>query len=76
MKPQPFFVMRLQGGLGNQFFQYARIRYLNHRYNKEACLDINEFRKDPKRTYELGHFCTTLPTINATIFQKLTSPPP
>ena len=67
-----YFVMRLQGGLGNQLFQYARIRYLNHRYNKEACLDINDFCKNSKRTYELGHFFTTLPTINSKIFQKLT----
>jgi len=51
-------VIRLKGGLGNQFFEYAlerRLTYFNHAQFK---LDISAYRTDNSRirTYGLHHF--------------------
>ncbi len=50
-------IVKLQGGLGNQLFQYAAARRLAHRHNAALKLDTS-FLKVARvsREYELGHF--------------------
>jgi hypothetical protein len=60
---------RIEGGLGNQLFQYAAARSLANRLNTELVLDISPLqsraRNVTKRVYELGIF-----RINARIADK------
>lgn len=49
-------IVRLQGGLGNQMFQYAAGRRLAHALNSGLKLDVNGFNGDNLRTYKLHHF--------------------
>lgn len=49
-------IVQLNGGLGNQMFQYAagRERSLSHKV--PLLLDLSAFRKFPSRSYRLGYF--------------------
>ncbi|HTI80193.1 MAG TPA: alpha-1,2-fucosyltransferase [Acetobacteraceae bacterium] len=47
-------VVRLNGGLGNQMFQYATGRAFSRRHGAELLLDLSEYSNDNKRHYELG----------------------
>jgi hypothetical protein len=49
-------ITRLNGGLGNQMFQYAAGRCLAYTLNTGLKLDISPFRNDPLRDYELSVF--------------------
>ncbi|MDP3043073.1 MAG: alpha-1,2-fucosyltransferase [bacterium] len=49
-------IIKLQGGLGNQMFQYAVGRHLSHITKAVLKLDIASFKDDPKRNYSLGCF--------------------
>lgn len=53
-------VMKMQGGLGNQFFQYAAGRALSARLGCGLFLDVSWYRNLPKgataRTWELGRY--------------------
>lgn len=53
-------VVRMQGGLGNQFFQYACGRALSGRLRCPLWLDLSWFRRLPKaatpRAFELGRY--------------------
>jgi hypothetical protein len=53
-------ITRLNGGLGNQMFQYAFGRELSERHNTELKLDVESFKPEakqfPQRTYDLGIF--------------------
>jgi GT2 family glycosyltransferase len=49
-------VSRLNGGLGNQFFQYAVGRALALRYDATLKLDLSELADDPRRRYELDKY--------------------
>jgi len=52
-------VTKLQGGLGNQMFQYAIGKQIAIRNNTELVLDTTHFNYDRKRTYELHKFNIT-----------------
>ena len=49
-------ILKIQGGLGNQMFQYAAGRNLSIRLNTEIKLDISSYNNDVKREYELKKF--------------------
>ena len=49
-------ILKIQGGLGNQMFQYAAGRNLSISLNTEIKLDITSYYNDFKREYELKHF--------------------
>jgi hypothetical protein len=51
-------VIKLQGGLGNQMFQYATGRSLSNKLNSDLYLDVSFFDKttDPCRKFELDTF--------------------
>jgi len=51
-------IARLEGGLGNQMFQYAAGRRLAHRLDVELKLDASWFAKQTKRRYGLAEFRT------------------
>lgn len=52
-------MIKLQGGLGNQLFQYAAGRSLAHITNQELKLDVTSYGEDKKRTYALSVFDIT-----------------
>ena len=49
-------IVRLIGGLGNQFFQYAAGRALAHHHEVPLRLDISAFEAYPLRKYRLDKF--------------------
>jgi hypothetical protein len=48
--------VRLQGGLGNQMFQYALGRTIAHRRRTSIALDLSSYRHDKLREYSLEIF--------------------
>lgn len=55
-KAASFVGVRLQGGIGNQMFQYAAARALAERCSAEVIADLSAYEKDPLRTYLLDRF--------------------
>ncbi len=49
-------LVRLNGGLGNQLFQYAAGKALAEHHGVELKLDMSFFDNDPLRVYELENF--------------------
>jgi len=49
-------ITKLQGGLGNQMFQYAAGRSLANRHNTQLKIDISKFRYSKHREYNLIPF--------------------
>ncbi len=52
-------LVRLNGGLGNQLFQYAAGKALADYHSVELKLDISTFKNNKFRVYELDHFAVT-----------------
>lgn len=55
MRSSPVLV-RLEGGLGNQLFQYAAGRSLALATGRDLLLDSSAYRADPLRSYQLDRF--------------------
>ena len=53
---KPVVIVQLNGGLGNQLFQYAAGRAVAYRAGVPLKLDVSAFDRDPGRKYRLGHF--------------------
>ena len=49
-------IIRLEGGLGNQLFQYAAGRTIALATGRDLLLDTAAYRADPLRSYQLDHF--------------------
>ena len=49
-------IVKLQGGLGNQMFEYAFGRFVQEMTNQRMILDISDFAYDENRNYSLNHF--------------------
>ena len=49
-------VIGLNGGIGNQLFQYALGRKLSIQFNTALVLDVSSFEKDTLRKYSLSPF--------------------
>jgi Glycosyl transferase family 11 len=54
--PAPLVIARLNGGLGNQMFQFAAARALALRTGATLKLDISAFSRDKLRSYDLGDY--------------------
>ena len=59
-------IVKLSGGLGNQFFQYAHGKACALKNNTELALDTSWYAGRTDRTYMLNHF-----NINATIAKSI-----
>jgi len=51
-----FIILRLEGGLGNQLFQYAFARSMQKKYNGKIIFDTHSYKKDPQRSKSLDNF--------------------
>jgi len=49
-------ITRLEGGLGNQMFEYAAARWLSHKYSTPLKLDLSWFEVHTLRQYNLNCF--------------------
>ena len=49
-------VLRLEGGLGNQLFQYAFARQVQQRFGGSVLLDLHTYATDKQRNLSLHHF--------------------
>lgn len=49
-------ITRLEGGLGNQLFEYAAARWLAEKYSTDLKLDISWFETQKLRQYKLNYF--------------------
>lgn len=49
-------IVKLQGGLGNQMFQYALGRRVQSQTKKRMVLDISDYKYDDQREYSLNNF--------------------
>ena len=50
-------ILKIQGGLGNQMFEYAFGRAVQLKLGDVLLLDTSEFAYDEQRDYSLNHFC-------------------
>lgn len=58
-------IIRIQGGLGNQIFQYSFALYLKEKTNENIYLDLRNYKKKSKRKYMLDKiFDVNLKKIN------------
>ena len=55
-------IIKLQGGLGNQLFQYGFVRALSLEYKREFAIDISWY-KDKKKKYHPNHSITNFNII-------------
>lgn len=62
-------ISKIQGGLGNQMFQYAYGKHLSYKYNTEIRFDIRfyEMNLTPKREFLLDKFPNTFPNTNINV---------
>ena len=49
-------IVKLQGGLGNQMFQYAAGKRIAHIHQTKLKLDLNSFENDLRYEFSLKHF--------------------
>lgn len=68
-------IVKIQGGLGNQLFQYATARALGLRNGVETKMDISSslIRDDHQRIYNLQHFNIRMPVAGDEEIRELLS---
>lgn len=54
-------IFNINGGLGNQMFQYAFCLYLSIKYNKQMFFDVEALNTDPLRKLEIDNFQIEMP---------------
>ncbi len=64
-------ISRIDGGLGNQMFQYAYGLYLAKRAKTEFYLDISSYEKQPQHGYLLDHFQIDAEVLPAKLSAKI-----
>ncbi|MEZ6137282.1 MAG: alpha-1,2-fucosyltransferase [Pirellulaceae bacterium] len=64
-------ITRIDGGLGNQMFQYAYGLYLAERHASELKLDVRAYAGQPQHGYLLDRFQVTAPIASDADLQKL-----
>jgi len=66
--------MKLEGGLGNQLFQYALGRALSSALSTELTLDTSYYKTSPNRAYELDNFNIAARVADDDEIQRFLSP--
>lgn len=56
-------IARIDGGLGNQMFQYAYGLYLARRHDTELVLDLSSYEAQPQHGYLLDRLCVEAETV-------------
>ena len=69
-----YIVVRLQGGLGNQMFQYAFGRALSMRSGMELYLDTSPLNPKKNRGYQLDAFILSVKAADSEKVQRLITP--
>lgn len=64
-------ISRIDGGLGNQMFQYAYGLYLARRADAEYFLDVSSYEKHPQHGYLLDHFQIDAEVLPANLSAKV-----
>jgi len=64
-------VTRMDGGLGNQMFQYAYGLYLASQHQTELALDLNSYQTGPQHGYVLDRFQITGKPLNSQYNQRI-----
>jgi hypothetical protein len=71
-------ITQLNGGLGNQMFQYALGRALSLKHNADLLLDVTSFNYQPhtntKRKYDLGTFNISIDLASKQVLDKFGRP--
>jgi glycosyl transferase family 11 len=69
-------IVRLNGGLGNQLFEYAAARMLAHKHNATLRIDASGFKKDNYygRACQLQHFNIRGKIFEGGIWKKIITP--
>jgi hypothetical protein len=68
-------ILRLQGGLGNQLFQYATARALCLEKNMGLIIECSSFENDPyQRTCALSSFKIKAKIIKSGVYKKIVTP--
>ena len=67
-------VARIEGGLGNQLFQYAAARSLADRLGCELALDLRGLEVNGDRPFQLDHYCTRASIADSILLDQLPSP--
>jgi len=59
-------ISKIQGGIGNQMFQYAYGKHLSHKYNTDLRLDIRfyDYQGTPRRKFILNKISKTIVNTN------------
>jgi len=58
-------IVRLEGGLGNQLFQYAAGRTVALETGRKLLLDRSAYSEDRLRSYQLDHFAIAARPLRA-----------
>lgn len=69
-----YIIVRLQGGLGNQMFQYAFGRALSMRSGMELYLDTSPLNPKKNRGYQLDAFILSVKAADSEKVQRLITP--
>lgn len=64
-------IVKLQGGLGNQLFEYSAGLALAKKLKTELKLDVSYYENDKKRIYELDNFNISGKTANVDEIEKI-----
>jgi Glycosyl transferase family 11 len=64
-------VARIDGGLGNQMFQYAYGRYLADKHRSELVLDLRSFKHQPPHGFMLDRFQVGATLIDTTVIKRM-----
>ncbi len=64
-------ISKIDGGLGNQMFQYAYGAYLANQHGCEHILDTQAYASGPQHGYLLNHFSVKANTANDRILKQL-----
>lgn len=64
-------ITRMDGGLGNQMFQYAYGLHLANQHHTELALDLSTYQTGPQHGYMLDHFQITAKPLTSALAEQI-----